>query len=103
MLPTGAMLLRAASPWRPIRRMMVVMLRRRPAVWALAFVGWTIIGLFYSFHSGPDKYSDSVKSSLAQWYIWGAFTPVIMALDRRLPAARDAVLKRGLFHVPLSH
>ncbi|MBI2685042.1 MAG: histidine kinase [Acidobacteria bacterium] len=78
------------------------MLRRRPAPWALAFVGWTMIGLFYSVHSGSDKYGDSVKSSLAQWYIWGAFTPAITALDRRLPAARDAVLQRALFHVPLS-
>ena len=75
MLRTGAILLPAASPWRPIRRMMVVMLRRRPAPWALAFVGWTVIGIFYSIHRGSGEYGDSLKYSLAQWYIWGVFTP----------------------------
>ncbi len=78
------------------------MLRGRPAPWALAFAGWTVIGLFYSVHSGEDRYVDSLKSSLAQWYIWGAFAPVIVALDRRLPAARDAILERALLHIPLS-
>ncbi len=102
MLRTGAILLPAASPWRPIRRMMVVMLRRRPPPWALAFVGWTVIGIFYSIHGGSGEYGDSLKYSLAQWYIWGVFTPVIMAVDRRLPAARDAILRRVLYHLPLS-
>ena len=81
---------------------MVVMLRRRPARWALAFAGWTVIGIFYSIHSGSGAYVDSLKYSLAYWYIWGTLTPVILALDRRLPAARDAVLRRCLAHVPLS-
>src|SRR5205814_5496916 len=35
------------------------------------------------------------------WYIWGVLTPVIMAVDRRLPGPRHAVLRRALFHVPL--
>jgi two-component system, LytTR family, sensor kinase len=82
--------------------MMVVMLRRRPSRWALAFVGWTVIGIFYSIHSGSGAYVDSLKYSLAYWYIWGVLTPGIMAVDRRLPAARDAVLRRCLFHIPLS-
>jgi two-component system LytT family sensor kinase len=100
------MLLLSGSPWCPIRRMMDVMLRRGPARWALAFVGWTFIGLFYStkmaIHGRSVGYGDSLKYSLAQWYIWGVLTPVIMSVDRRLPAPRDAVLQRALFHVPLS-
>lgn len=82
--------------------MMVVMLRLGRARWVLAFLGWTLIGVFYSIHTGPGEYSDSLKFSLAQWYTWGVLTPVIMAVDRRLPAARDAILRRALFHVPLS-
>lgn len=81
---------------------MVIMLRRLPAPWVLAFAGWTVIGFIYSIHSGPDKYVDSLKYSLAQWYIWGLLTPIIMVVDRHLPASRDAVLRRVLFHVPLS-
>ena len=102
MLRSGSILLPVASHCCPIRRMMVVMLRRRSARWALAFVGWTVIGIFYSIHAGSDAYVDSLKYSLAYWYIWGVLTPVIMAVDRRLPAARDAVLRRCLFHLPLS-
>ena len=53
------------------------MLRHHPPPWALAFVGWTLIGFFYSIHGGPGDYGDSLKSSLAQWYIWGVLTPLI--------------------------
>src|SRR5260370_14680301 len=82
------------------------MLRNRPARWALAFLGWTLIGLFYLTKMGMNgpsaAYGDSLKYSLTYWYIWGALTPVIIMVDRRLPAARDAILRRGLLHVPLS-
>lgn len=106
MLRGGSVLLPTAWPLCKILRMMVVMLRRRPARWALAFLGWTLIGVFYStklaIHGSSVPYFDSLDYSLAQWYIWGILAAVIMAVDRRLPVARDAVLRRALFHVPLS-
>ena len=82
------------------------MLRNRAARWALAFLGWTLLGLFFAtkmaMHGRTLEYADSLKYSLAQWYIWGALSPIIIALDRCLPIARDAILRRGLFHIPLS-
>jgi hypothetical protein len=50
----------------------------------------------------PVAYGESLKYSLTYWYIWGALTPMIIMVDRRPPAARDAILRRGLLHVPLS-
>lgn len=78
----------------------------RPARWLVGFLFWTLIGLFYAtkmgMTGGPAPYGDSLKYSLTYWYTWGALTPVIIAVDRRLPATRDAILRRGLMHVPLS-
>ena len=72
---------------------MVVMLRNRPVRWALGFLGWTLIGLFYSTKTGmggrPVAFVESLKYSLTYWYVWGLLTPVIILVDRRLPAPRD--------------
>jgi signal transduction histidine kinase len=82
------------------------LLEKRAGRWALWFLFWTLIGLFYSTRMAiggrPASYEASLKSSLAQWYIWGALAPLMVRLDRMLPVARDAVVRRALFHLPLS-
>jgi two-component system LytT family sensor kinase len=46
--------------------------------------------------------TQSFERSIVSWTIWALLAPVIVTFDRRLPVARDALLVRFLFHLPLS-
>ena len=75
--------------------------------WALGFAFWTAVGLFYvskkSVSGQPvDKWAEAFKHAVPQWYIWGLLSALIVRADRRLPVARDALLERAVWHVPLS-
>jgi two-component system, LytTR family, sensor kinase len=81
---------------------------RRPARWGIlarssigsalvAAVFWTIVGLVFflpSLAMGGGR--DQLLSSLAQWWSWGLITPVIFAVDRRLPIAETQFARRAL-------
>ena len=45
---------------------------------------------------------DAFKAAAAQWYAWGLLSVAIYWVNRKLPVASDALLKRMLIHVPLS-
>jgi signal transduction histidine kinase len=57
---------------------------------------WTAIGLFFATAGG------GVKEALATWYIWGILAAAMVAIDRRLPAGRERLRTRLLWHIPLS-
>ena len=72
---------------------------------------WTLIVLAYStrgevrvgpYQWVPLSWSDAFKAAAAQWYAWGLLSAAIYWVNRRLPVASDALLKRMLIHVPLS-
>jgi signal transduction histidine kinase len=67
---------------------------RRPWFrWALVFVGWTFVALFfasqtylsYKYSGGAAHWGIVLKINLCQWYAWGVFAPGIIWLARRFP------------------
>lgn len=79
---------------------------KRSVRWIAGSLFWTVIVLFYSAklpRMGQEaSFGDTVRRAMSQWYVWGLLAPVIIAVDRRLPVARDAIGKRVLWHIPLS-
>ena len=72
---------------------------------------WALLVLFFSTRTEvrgepfvwvPITWLQALKLSLAQWSAWGALGLVIIAIDRRLPVEKDALVRRFLWHVPLS-
>ncbi len=72
---------------------------------------WSLLVLFFSTRTEvrgepfvwiPITWFEALKISLAQWSAWGGLALVIIWIDRRLPVQKDALVKRFLFHVPLS-
>ena len=72
-------------------------MRRKPWLWALAFLGWVVVGLCfglndYLFADELKKYYSEALSlpsmllwELAYWPVWAALTPLIFLLARRFP------------------
>jgi two-component system LytT family sensor kinase len=85
---------------------------RRPLPqWLWVFGFWSLIVLAYStrgevrlgpFEWVPISRFDSFKAAAAQWYTWGLLSVGIYWVNRKLPFAPDALLRRLLIHVPLS-
>jgi two-component system LytT family sensor kinase len=69
--------------------------QRALAPFALVLL-WTGVGLFFATAGG------GVKQGLTTWYIWGLLGWILVAIDRRLPAPRERLSLRLLWHVPLS-
>ena len=85
--------------------------RRSAPRWLLVGGFWTLIVLAYSTRGevrvGPYQWVslswfDAFKAAAAQWYVWGLLSVAIYWVNRKLPVASDALLKRLLLHVPLS-
>ena len=73
--------------------------------WLAGFAFWTLVGLFFATKSGiqgePARASQVFERSMVQWYLWGLLAALIVRIDRRLPAAPEALFKRVLWHIPL--
>jgi two-component system, LytTR family, sensor kinase len=72
---------------------------------------WSLIVIFFSTRTEvrgepfvwiPITWPEALKISIAQWTTWGALALAIIYIDRRLPVKKDALIRRFLFHVPLS-
>jgi LytS/YehU family sensor histidine kinase len=74
--------------------------------WLAGFAFWTAIGLFFATKLGiqgePAQPADVFERSMVQWYLWGLLAALIVRIDRVLPAPREALVRRALWHVPLS-
>ena len=85
---------------------------RRPVPrWLLVCGFWTLIVLAYStrgevrvgpYQWVPISWLDAFKAAVAQWCPWGVMSVAIYWVNRKLPVAPDALLRRLLIHVPLS-
>jgi signal transduction histidine kinase len=61
--------------------------------WALVFLGWTSVALFfasqtylsYKYSGGEAHWGIVLKVNLCQWYAWGLLAPGIVWLARRFP------------------
>jgi two-component system LytT family sensor kinase len=54
---------------------------------ALAVVFWTAIGVVFALPNlaGAKNWRTAVLPSIASWWAWGLLTPLIVAVDKRLP------------------
>ena len=103
-----------ATPAPPVleRGGLTTFAARRPLPrWLLVLGFWTLIVLAYStrgeIRQGPYEWVpiawfDALKAAVAQWYSWGVMSIAIYWVNRKLPVAPDALLRRLLMHVPLS-
>lgn len=90
--------------------MISIPLQRSWVKWSLAFAFWTAVGLIFStqnyfyFASQDEGFTwiQALKDGMPKWYIWGALSPLIIHVDRRLRLRREQLFKRVLFHIPLS-
>lgn len=81
--------------------------RRLLTHWAvrtpLIAAGWTALGVLFALPSlGTSHWNAELRIYVAQWWVWGALTPFIMAVDRRLPFAGKELERRVLVHLGLS-
>jgi two-component system LytT family sensor kinase len=74
---------------------------------ALLFLGWSIVGLTFaavSYTAGimenrPSALGDALRLNLIQFYLWGAFSPLIFWFDRRFTIElRRLQVRRLLAH-----
>ncbi len=80
--------------------------------WLLLFVGgWTLLGLFQAVRlyylynvggSGSITFPHVLALALSDWYIWGALSPLIYHLTRRLDIDRGQWGKRLATHIVLA-
>ncbi len=82
-------------------------LRRLTGNWIfralLAVIGWTAVGVLFALPAlGTSRWPDELRIYLAQWWVWGLLTPVIMAVDRRLPFSGKQLGRRVAAHLALS-
>ncbi|HKD09463.1 MAG TPA: histidine kinase [Bryobacteraceae bacterium] len=64
---------------------------------------WTAVGLLFALPSlSTHREWRILLGSLAQWWSWGLLTPLIVAVDRRLPVSSKQLPRRVLAHLVLS-
>jgi len=70
----------------------------------LAVVIWTAIGLVFALPALTDgrNWHKSLLASLAQWWSWGLLTPLIIAVDQRLPFSSKQLMRRVVAQLLLS-
>src|ERR1700712_1585528 len=79
------------------------LIRKRLRSISLAFLFWTAIGLVFALSrtgTGQSAWG-VVLPALIEWWTWGVLTPLIIALDRRLPFYGERSLKHLLMHLVL--
>jgi two-component system LytT family sensor kinase len=67
----------------------------------LALSIWTAIGCIFAVPAliGAADWRAPLIQSLSQWWAWGLVTPLIIAVDRRLPFSGKQLGRRFLVHI----
>jgi len=74
----------------------------------LAAIFWTLLSLIFSLPSLSRGHGimytgmDSVRGAFAWCWSWGLITPIVLALNHRLPFHRKQIARRILAHLPAS-
>jgi two-component system LytT family sensor kinase len=69
----------------------------------IAAAGWTAVGVIFALPAlGTNRWNQELRIYLAQWWTWGLLTPLIMAVDRRLPFTGKQLGRRVAAHLALS-
>lgn len=78
--------------------------------WALAFLGWTAVGLFFAnrlfftsqWTDTPVSWTGAVSWSFLDWYLWAALSPFIFKASARFGIVRGSPGRNILVHLCLS-
>jgi two-component system, LytTR family, sensor kinase len=69
----------------------------------IAAAGWTALGVIFALPSlSTEGWHSELRIYLAQFWTWGLLTPLIVAIDRRLPFSPKEPGRRVLVHLGLS-
>jgi two-component system, LytTR family, sensor kinase len=69
----------------------------------LAAAGWTALGVLFALPSlSTSAWHSELRIYLAQWWVWGLLTPLLIAIDRRLPFSDNELGRRVVAHLGLS-
>jgi len=65
---------------------------------------WTVIGFIFAIPRLGDvgHRQGVILSSLAQWWSWGLLSPIVLAVDRRLPFSSRQLNRRVFSHLAIS-
>lgn len=90
---------RRPARWNSLARRLAGTRVGRVTLFALFF---TFIGFVFSLPSlAMDGGRTQIMGSLAQWWAWGLMTPLILAVDARLPIAGEQLARRALAFLAL--
>ena len=69
----------------------------------IAALAWTIVGVVFALPdlSGRVSWRSALLISFTQWWAWGLLTPLIIAVDRRLPFSGKQLPRRVAAHLLL--
>ncbi len=88
----------------PVSRQDTWWKRLGPFLPALFF--WAVLVAITSTSTAPGgverTWVEGLKRSIVSWTIWVLLVPLIVTVDRWIPVSREALLKRLVFHIPLS-
>ena len=77
------------------------MKKRRRLIWALAIIGWVLVGLtfgindylfsevYFRFYKEPLSLASIIWWELVYWPVWAAMSPLIFQIARRFPVDRE--------------
>lgn len=69
----------------------------------LSALGFSAVGVIFALPSlATNAWHDDLRIYLAQFWAWGLVTPVIIAIDRRLPFSGKQLNQRVVAHLALS-
>lgn len=82
--------------------------RRAWTRWLVIWLLWTALALFFAtqaalifrYRQQPAPWGLIIRLSLSEWYIWAAFTPLILWLARKFPLEHGRWLRSLLVHLP---
>jgi signal transduction histidine kinase len=69
----------------------------------VSIVAWTAVGIVFAVprFASTGAWWFVLRSSLGEWWAWGVLTPVIVAMDRRLPIAVNSLGTRITVHIAI--
>lgn len=75
--------------------------------WLAVWCGWTVLALFFAVSASLTYLSTgraanwllSLERTLTEWWLWAAFTPLVVYLARRYPLDRPWPWRRVAIHI----
>src|SRR5580704_11830296 len=75
-------------------------MRRRWLHWIAAIFLWSTLGVLFALPGlSSSNWSGTLLASLAQWWCWGLFAPLIFWFDARLPIKDNKLGMRIVAHL----